>query len=171
MSSDRSSNVPEAPSPRRRPRTSYLVKRLETLLRSRLDAACAQAGITTTQYVALSVLEANGGMSSAELAARSFVSPQSANEVVVLLERRGLIVRVPDGANKRILRTRLTDDGLATLERCELAVDELEAEMFGGTSGLDEEGLRQVLRELIGRLSGAPGAGQARQPLPGGRGR
>ncbi|MDA8296115.1 MAG: MarR family transcriptional regulator [Actinomycetota bacterium] len=138
---------------RRRPRTSYLVKRLETAMRSRLDALCARHGLSTMQYVALSVLAANGGMSSAELAIRSFVSPQSANQMVALLERRGLIERLADPANRRILRTRLTKAGAALLEACERDVDAFEREMFAGIGEAGEAQLRAALDACIANLS------------------
>lgn len=122
-------------------------------MRSRLDALCARHGLSTMQYVALSVLAANGGMSSAELAIRSFVSPQSANQMVAALERRGLIERLPDPANRRILRTRLTEAGGSLLEACEQDVDAFEREMFAGIGEAGEADLRAALEGCIANLA------------------
>ena len=97
------------------PRISYVVKRLESALRAQLDLICRDKGITTMQYVALSVLHVHPGMSSAQLAARSFVSPQSANQMVTTLERTGYLVRAPYEQNRRILQISLTEKGLELL--------------------------------------------------------
>ena len=70
-------------------RVSYLIKRVERGLRTKLDAALEPLGVTTTEYTALSVLARRSGLSSAQLARRSFVSDQAMNQVVVVLEQSG----------------------------------------------------------------------------------
>ncbi|MDA8290688.1 MAG: MarR family transcriptional regulator [Actinomycetota bacterium] len=128
-------------------RFSYVVKRLEAAVRAELDSVCRERDLTTTQYVALSVLRGHPGMSSAQLAARSFVSPQSANQLVGALERSGLIVRTASASNRRILEIALTERGAAALASCDAAVDEVEDRMLGGLSAESvEEGRATMLR-------------------------
>src|SRR5690242_20099057 len=74
-------------------RVGYLVYRLERRLRSRLDTAVRAHGLTTTEYVTLSVLRTHDGMSSAQLARWAFVSPQAMNVVITALQRRRLVRR------------------------------------------------------------------------------
>src|SRR4051794_22673559 len=62
-----SAHVPSA-TPQNRARVAYLVYRVERRLRSRLDEVTRTEGVTTTEYVTLSVLRERDGMSSAELA-------------------------------------------------------------------------------------------------------
>ena len=50
------------------PRLSYLIGRLDRVLRRRLAAAVEPAGLTLPAYVALSVLRAQDGLSNAQLA-------------------------------------------------------------------------------------------------------
>jgi hypothetical protein len=47
------------------PRIGYLIYRVERRLRVRLDEAVASHGITTTEYVTLSVLRERDGLSCA----------------------------------------------------------------------------------------------------------
>src|SRR5579859_2040415 len=101
------------------PRASYLVKELERALRARIDEILQPLELTAVQYTALSVLSVHAGMSSAQLARRSFVSPQAANEMVGALERRGLIRRQGDSGGGRALSIFLTPFGERTLARCE----------------------------------------------------
>jgi DNA-binding MarR family transcriptional regulator len=129
------------------------VKRLESALRAQLDLICRDKGITTMQYVALSVLHVHPGMSSAQLAARSFVSPQSANQMVTTLERTGYLVRAPYEQNRRILQISLTEKGLELLAACDGAVDDLESTMLEGVDDGAQKVLRQAVNTCIRNLS------------------
>jgi DNA-binding MarR family transcriptional regulator len=148
-------------------RISYTVKRLESALRAHLDVICREFGVTTTQYTVLSVLRVHPGLSSAQLAVRSFVSPQSANQMVAVLENAELIKRAPDEVNRRILRARLTPEGQRILEACDSTVHGLEALMFTGLSDADLTRLRRALNQCIQNLSGANNSPvrHARTPL------
>ncbi|MEQ0564060.1 MarR family transcriptional regulator [Amycolatopsis sp. NEAU-NG30] len=139
------------------PLTLYLVKRLELVIRALLDDALRPLGLTTLQYTALTVLEASGALSSAQLARRSFLRPQTMHEMVLALEKRGLIERTPKAGNKRVLLADLTDAGRALLADCAPAVAELErallADLSPGQRATFREGLQHGVTTL-GALSG-----------------
>jgi DNA-binding MarR family transcriptional regulator len=136
------------------PRVTYIVKRLESAVRRRLDQICRGMGLSTAQYTALSVLRSRPGISSAQLAQRSFIRPQSANQTVAELERLGYLERTADELNHRILRMNLTDRGRAVLGACDRGVDELEELMFDGISDVEVADLQEVLGRCIRNLSG-----------------
>ncbi|TAL77546.1 MAG: MarR family transcriptional regulator, partial [Burkholderiaceae bacterium] len=73
--------------------TAYLIGRLDHMLSRRIRDSIAPMGITAKQYTALSVFRKFGQLSNAQLAERSMVSPQSANEMVKMMEQRGWIAR------------------------------------------------------------------------------
>jgi DNA-binding MarR family transcriptional regulator len=108
-------------------RTFYLVKRLETEAGNALDVALQDYDITSGQYLILSLVSREGGRSSAELARRAFVTPQSMNEVIGALEAKGYIKRTENPENRRILQVSLTREGRRLLDRCEKSVDVAEA--------------------------------------------
>jgi DNA-binding MarR family transcriptional regulator len=137
------------------PRVSYLVYRVERRLRGRLDRAVAAHGITTTEYVTLSVLRNRAGLSSAELARWAFVTPQAMNLVVSSLERRCLVSRTPSPANRRILQASVTHAGLQILGRCEAAMDLIEADMLAALSRRDIATLRFALAACAHSLESA----------------
>ena len=112
------------------PLTLYLVKRLELVIRALMDDALRPLGVTTLQYTALTVLDSRGPLSSAQLARRSFLRPQTMHEMVLSLEKRGVIAREPQENNKRILLARLTDEGRELLARCNPLVLEIERELL-----------------------------------------
>lgn len=73
------------------PMLLYLVKQIELAVRSRLDDLVRPAGLTALQYTALTVLERNTDLSSAQLARRSFVTSQAMADMITALETRDLM--------------------------------------------------------------------------------
>ncbi len=112
------------------PRFSYVVGRLDRALRQELEHRLAPFGLTVSQYTALSVLRRTSGLSNAQLARRSYVTPQSMLEVVTALERGGYVERAPSAAHRWTLEARLTPAGHAQLDVCDGAVDAMEREML-----------------------------------------
>jgi DNA-binding MarR family transcriptional regulator len=104
-------------------RTFYLVKRLETEAGMALDRALQDHDVTGGQYLILSLVSREGGRSSAELARRAYVTPQSMNEVIAALETKGYIRRTENPENRRILQVGLTREGRRLLTSCDKAVD------------------------------------------------
>lgn len=154
--SDRSTPVADDDSRERQlPRATYLIKQLEWAVRAHLDEIMRSFNITTLQYTALSVLARHPGMSAAQLARRSFVSSQAANEMVSALERKGLVERGVDETNRRALKVFLTDEGADVLGQCDGHVDRLEAQMFAHVSGPKETQFRAVLRSCLDAINGA----------------
>ncbi len=135
--------------PARLARTTYLVKQLELAIRAGLDAIVGEFGVTALQYTALSVLARHPGLSAAQMAQRSFVSPQAGNEMVKILERKGLIIRTPDPANRHIRRINLTAVGRAVLAECDIRIDRLEARMLDPLEPADVETLRKALGACV----------------------
>jgi DNA-binding MarR family transcriptional regulator len=127
------------------PRVGYLIYRVERRLRVRLDEAVRAHGVTTTEYVTLSVLRERDGLSCAQLARWAFVTPQAMNLVVKALERRGLVRRRPDPRHGRVLRASVTSKGLVVLEACDHSMDGIEAAMLEGLPPETLGAVRSVL--------------------------
>lgn len=128
---------------------AYLVGRLDHVLNQRLRDATAPAGLSVPQYTALSVFRAHGSLSNAQLATRTMISPQSANEMVKQMEARGWIARTPDPAHGRIIQISLTEAGQAVLGECDARVAEVERMMF---PDLDEAGRSLLQAQLRGAV-------------------
>jgi DNA-binding MarR family transcriptional regulator len=139
--------TPAAPDPESptRSRVGYLVYRVERRLRTRLDEALRDHGVTTTEYVTLSVLRQHDGMSGAELARWAFVTPQAMNAVISKLEQRRLVRRRRDPSHGRVLRATVTAKGLEALARCDQAMDTIERDMLRDVSPEAADALGQTL--------------------------
>ena len=112
------------------PRVGYLVYRVERRLRARLDEELRLLGVSTPEYVSLSLLRERDGLSCAQLARWVMVTPQAMNLVISGLERRKLVRRRPDPRHRRVLRASVTPKGLEILARCDRAMDGIEADML-----------------------------------------
>jgi DNA-binding MarR family transcriptional regulator len=115
-------------------RLSYVIARLDRAIRRGIEERLAPHELSVAQYTALSVLRNRPGLSNAQLARRTFVTPQSMNEVIASLEAAKLITRAVDHNHRRILRARLTARGNRLFERLDEEIGELEEEMLAGLS-------------------------------------
>ncbi|ROO86130.1 DNA-binding MarR family transcriptional regulator [Actinocorallia herbida] len=127
------------------PSLLYSIKQVELATRARLDELLRPSGLTTLQYTALTVLERRSGLSGAELARNSFVTPQSMADVIAAIERRGLISRSVDPANRRRHILGLTDAGRRFLAEYAEPVAALEEQMLKGFTGTEREAFRDYL--------------------------
>jgi DNA-binding MarR family transcriptional regulator len=128
------------------PRIGYVIGRLDRALRREIGALVAPFGLTVSKYTALSILRDRPGLSNAQLARRSYVTPQSMNEVLVALEADGLIVRSPAANHGRVVEVTLSPRGHEVLSACDRAVTHMENAML---ADLDPAGREQLVEALV----------------------
>lgn len=130
-------------------RTGYLIKRVELLVRTKLEAALRDIGLTTGQYAALSLLASMPEASSAQLSRAIGVTPQTMTETIITFEREGLIRRERSNEHKRILKISLTPKGSATLKKCEKHATAAEGELFARLTPGDISQFRSHLLSIL----------------------
>ena len=123
----------------------YLLRQASVALRTAMDRALVDQGLTSPQFAVLTMIVAYPGASGADLARLTFLTPQTINVIVRNLERDGAIEKTAHATHGRILRLSATAKGQALLKRCRARVAELEAEL-AGLLGRDEQ--RTVRRWL-----------------------
>ncbi|MEX4002089.1 MarR family winged helix-turn-helix transcriptional regulator [Paraburkholderia sp. EG285A] len=133
-------------------RLSYLIGQLDRVVSRRLTEALARHGLTLPQYTALSVLRARGRSSNAQLAERSFITPQAANEVVKTMEANGWVMREADPMNRRVVLLSLTEAGNALLGECDAAADHVEGAMLDDMDTETAEKLHALLHACVRNL-------------------
>ena len=138
------------------PRFSYVVGTLDRSIRRSLGAVLRPFELTVAEYTALSLISRRGGYSNAQLARRSFVSPQAMHEMISSLEGRGLLERPPSESHGSIRHTHLTKKGRDLLNRCNVAVDEMEEAMLGGVPEKRRAEVIAVLLESARNLRDVP---------------
>lgn len=131
----------------------YLIGRLDHALNRRIRDALTPLGLSVAQYTALSFLESQSQISNAQLAERSLISPQSANEMIKLMEKKGWVERAPDPSHGRIVRLSLTAAGQSLLDQAHEQVARLESGMLTKLSATQRSALQQNLRQVLHTLS------------------
>ena len=130
----------------------FALKQAQQALRTHMDAALQQIGLTTPQYAVLNFLQIAPGASNAELARRSFVTPQTMQGIVVALERSGFVVRAPHAKHGRVQTTELTNQGRNVLAAASTIVAGAEARLRAASAPLDPLTVTATLRRLAEAL-------------------
>jgi DNA-binding MarR family transcriptional regulator len=136
------------------PTLLYVLKQVELAARARLEELVRPAGLTALQYTALTVLERQPDLTSAQLARNSFVTSQSMADMVSALTGQGLVERRQDPADRRRLVLSLTANGRRVLRRFRGKVAALEGEMLAGLSDRQQGELRRSLLTCRSALAG-----------------
>jgi DNA-binding MarR family transcriptional regulator len=111
-----------------------------------MEDALRDAGLTRPQFGTLSVVVAEPGLSSADLARAVMVTPQAMNLLVSGLEREGLVERRAHSTHGRILQVFPTDEGIQRLRETYPIVIELEDRI---AEGLTDRQLTAIKRWLV----------------------
>jgi DNA-binding MarR family transcriptional regulator len=105
--------------------------------------------LTPIQYLVLSLASRSGSWSTADLARRFDIAPQSMNEVIAALEGKKLIARRESPDHRRILHIRLKPSGVRLLQKCDGAVDHIERCAFGGFSPSELTVFRDMISKAL----------------------
>ena len=120
------------PAEQERRRCASLMKRLQAGFRTRLDEGLRSKNVTTAQIRLLSELRSRPGATGAQLARACFVTPQSAQAMLVRAVERGWVVRGKDPENDRLVTARLTPAGQRLLHFADDVFGRIEAEVWAG---------------------------------------
>lgn len=132
--------------------TGFLLVQASHTLRAALGAALRPHDLTPPQYGALSVLARDPGLSGADLARASNITPQAINEVLATLERKHLIERHPHPTHGRILQATLTEEGQRRLQAANPAARALSAAIEEGFTADQIATVKTWLVEAAKRL-------------------
>ncbi|MFI9646570.1 MarR family winged helix-turn-helix transcriptional regulator [Streptomyces sp. NPDC052040] len=101
-------------------RLGNTIKRAEQALIARKTQVLRQFDLTVPQYSVLLLLSLfPGGMSAAQLARESMVTPQTMSTVLANLEKHGLMEREPSPLHQKVIVNKLTRAGRAVLKKAD----------------------------------------------------
>jgi DNA-binding MarR family transcriptional regulator len=129
----------------------YLVRQASVAVRAAMEKVLADLDITPPQFAVLTMIVAYPGVSGADLARLTFLTPQTINVIVRNLERAGAIRKSADAEHGRILRLTATAKGLALLKRCRARVKTVD-DRLATLAGRDEE---KVVRRWLSAVGEA----------------
>jgi DNA-binding MarR family transcriptional regulator len=127
----------------------YLVRQANVAVRAAMEKALADLDVTPPQFAVLTMIAAYPGLSGADLARLTFLTPQTINVIVRNLEKAGAIGKSAHALHGRILQLTPTARGQALLKRCRARVMEVE-ERIGSLAGREEE---RVVRRWLSAVA------------------
>ncbi|MCP2032496.1 DNA-binding MarR family transcriptional regulator [Okibacterium sp. HSC-33S16] len=110
--------------------------------------------VTSVQFGALSLIDAESGLSQAELGRELDLDRSTIADVVARLERRGLVERSRAEDDRRRYRLRLTPGGQACLLELAPLVERMDAALTTQLSTAEREALQRALQSLLGGRTG-----------------
>ncbi len=129
--------------------TIYLLKRAELAVRSCMEVALAEFGLTPAQFLMLYRLRDTTEPSGADIAREIGVRPQSIFQIVRPLEQKGLLKREPRPGHRTILHTRLTPAGRELVDNALRVAGRFEAEVLARVGRDQLLGLQETLGQLL----------------------
>ncbi|MDI6101714.1 MarR family transcriptional regulator [Actinoplanes sp. NEAU-A12] len=136
-------------------RLGLVIKRAEQALIARKTAALREFGLTVPQYAALLLLTSGegAGMSAAQLARESLVTPQTMATVLTNLEAKGLIERGPSPLHQKVVVNRVTPAGAALLKDADVAALTVEKRLADAFTDIERRQLAALLERAITGLA------------------
>jgi DNA-binding MarR family transcriptional regulator len=132
-----------------RPHTTDLIGRLDRIVRRALEARLRPYEVTLLGYTALTVLAVRPGLSNAQLARRSFMTPQGMNQAIAVLAERGLVRRTPDQNHRPEQRIELTARGRRVAARWSAEVAASERELLAALAPEARDRLNTLLHTVV----------------------
>ena len=123
----------------------YLLRQASAAYRLNMERALSDLGVTPPQFAVLTMLAAYPGISNADVARLSFLTPQTVSVIVANLERSGAVARRPHAVHGRIQHIDVTQAGRKLLARCRKRVQAIEQRVVAGISASEEATIRRWL--------------------------
>ncbi|WIW49713.1 MarR family transcriptional regulator [Bradyrhizobium sp. 62B] len=132
----------------------YLLRQAHAAVRLKMERTLADLGVTSPQFAVLTMLNAYPGLSGADVARLTFLTPQTVGVIIRNLERDGAIVMTPHPVHGRIQQWTLTPRGATLLKACRERVIELEKRLARGLDIKTETAIRRWLTGIATELQG-----------------
>lgn len=127
---------------------AHLLRRAAHAVRLRLDHVLAEVELTPPQFAILTMISAYPGLSGADLARLTLLTPQTVSYIVTRLIAADMLSRRPHAVHGRIRHLALTEVGRRRLAEARARVDAVEAAMTAGLAPPDEAAIRSWLVAL-----------------------
>src|SRR5262245_41706078 len=130
----------------------YLVRQANVAVRAAMEKALADLEVTPAQFAALTMIVAYPGVSGADLARLTFLTPQTINVIVRNLERARAVEKSARAGHGRILQLHATPGGQALLKRCRARVATVDARLANLAGRGEESAVRRWLSAVAEEL-------------------
>lgn len=128
------------------------VLRLANRMALEVSALLKPHGLTPSQYNALRILRGagDGGVTCGQMAERMINRDPDITRLIDRLERAGWATRQRDGADRRVVTTRITAAGLELLAGLDAEVATFDRSLFSRVDDARLKQLVEILEEVLG---------------------
>jgi DNA-binding MarR family transcriptional regulator len=130
----------------------YLLRQAHAAVRLTMERTLADLGVTSPQFAVLTMLNAYPGLSGADVARLTFLTPQTVGVIIRNLERDGAILMTPHPVHGRIQQWTLTPRGATLLKACRERVIALEKRLARDLDTKAETAIRRWLAGIAADL-------------------
>jgi DNA-binding MarR family transcriptional regulator len=127
---------------------AYLLRQAQAAARLAMERALADLGVTSPQFVMLTMLRAYPGLSGADLARVALLTPQTVGVIIRNLERDGAIRKTPHPIHGRVLQWTLTRRGETRLDKCRRHALGIERRLMAGLPKQAQATIRRWLAKI-----------------------
>jgi DNA-binding MarR family transcriptional regulator len=126
----------------------YALAQATRAYRRELHRWLAQAGLHLGQELLIADIHQHPDTTQAQLVARIGIDQPAAARAITRLRHAGFVERLPDPRNRRIMRLRLTDAGLAVIDKINTAWVAAEKQAASGLTATEVDRLTQLLNNV-----------------------
>jgi DNA-binding MarR family transcriptional regulator len=131
---------------------AYLLRQAQAATRLTLERSLADLGVTPPQFAVLTMLKAYPGLSGADLARVSLLTPQTVGVIIRNLERDRAIKKTAHPVHGRVLQWTLTRRGGILLDQCRRPVRTLERRLTAGLGAKAQATVQRWLSRIATEL-------------------
>lgn len=133
-------------------RANTLMRRMIVGLKGRLDDELREKNVTSAQVRFLREVKERPGSSGAQMARAIYMTPQSAQALMVRAVKAGWVMRGTAAENQRLVTARLTPAGERLLTFADAILERLSAEMWAGLSVAELRKMNEVIERGLENL-------------------
>ncbi|PRX42413.1 DNA-binding MarR family transcriptional regulator [Planifilum fimeticola] len=130
----------------------YLLREMSLLIKRKGREILNHFPITPPQFTALLWLNEEGDMTIGELSQKMYLACSTMTDLIDRMEKNGVVVRVRDERDRRVVRVRMLERGRAIIEDVMKARREYLADILSTFSPEDVESIRKRLSMLYERM-------------------
>jgi len=119
-----------------------------------MTARLAAIGLRVGEHEVLATIATTPGITQQALAARCFVAKSGVSMLLTQMEARGWVRRDSDGADARVRRLTLTDDGMAMAKKCLAVQAEMVTAMVAPATRDELDAVADVMGRVATTLEG-----------------
>ncbi len=134
-------------------RTGNLLSRVASLMQLSFDRRLKKYGVTRSQWMVVAVIFGNEAETAADIAKIWKLDATAVTRLIDRLEAKGFVKRTYDGADRRINKLELTEEGQRLAPILKNVADKNHDYVFGVLSAPEEKHLRELLSIILKQLS------------------